>query len=53
VLGQLIRYVAENLPALTLNYGAGTASVYYTKVRNVSGGARGNTTWNVHEWELR
>lgn len=51
-LGQVVRHVSENLPVMGLFY-SGTITVFDPRLQNVSGGARGNSTWNVHEWDLR
>ncbi|MSQ22990.1 MAG: hypothetical protein EXR58_00285 [Chloroflexi bacterium] len=49
-LGTIARYISENLPVMGLYY-SGTVTVFDGKVRNVNGGARGNSTWNIHAWE--
>ncbi len=51
-LGQIARHISENLPVLGLYY-SGTVTVFDPKITNVSGGSRGNSTWNAAAWDLR
>ena len=46
------KHISENLPVMGLYY-SGTVTVFDRKLVNVNGGSRGNSTWNIHEWDVR
>lgn len=52
VVGQIARHISENLPVIGLYY-SGTVTVFDTQLVNVSGGSRGNSTWNAWEWDRK